>query len=137
MPDAQGAPADAEHARALGDRERRALVARAGVVGAGTLVSRVLGLLRDMVLAATFDREATDAWWVAFTIPNALRSLLGEGAVSSAVVPVLSDKLEREGDAGATRLFARLRGVSLVALAVATALGVAAARPLTDLFAAG
>src|SRR5579864_5547500 len=87
----------------LGERERRRLVARAGVVGAGTLTSRLLGLLRDMTLAAIFDREATDAWWVAFTIPNALRSLLGEGAVSSAVVPVLSETVEREGDAGGRR----------------------------------
>src|ERR1700680_2231537 len=90
-----------------------------------------------MALAAIFDREATDAWWVAFTIPNALRSLLGEGAVSSAVVPVLAEKLEREGDDGARRLFARVRGVSILALAVATALGVLLARPLTELFAAG
>jgi putative peptidoglycan lipid II flippase len=126
-----------EDGRALGERERRRLVGRAGVVGAGTLASRVLGLARDMALAAAFDREATDAWWVAFTIPNALRSLLGEGAVSSAVVPVLSAKLEREGDEGARRLFARLRGVSIVSLAVVTALGIAFARPLTELFAAG
>src|SRR5580704_589323 len=110
--------------REEGQRERSRLVARAGVVGAGTLASRVLGLGRDMALAALFDRDATDAWWVAFTIPNALRQLLGEGAVTSAVVPVLSEKLAHEGDDGARRLFARLRGVSLVSLVVATALGV-------------
>jgi putative peptidoglycan lipid II flippase len=121
----------------VGPHERYNLVARAAVVGAGTLASRVLGLVRDMALAAIFDRESTDAWWVAFTIPNALRSLLGEGAVSSAVVPVLSEKLEKEGDAGGRRLFARIRGVSLIALATVTALGVLFARPLTGLFAAG
>jgi putative peptidoglycan lipid II flippase len=120
-----------------GDRERHRLVARAGVVGAGTLLSRLLGLLRDMALAAIFDREATDAWWVAFTIPNALRSLLGEGAVSSAVVPVLSAKLEREGDEGSRILFSRVRGASIVALAAITALGIVFARPLTELFAGG
>jgi len=117
--------------------ERGQLLGRAGVVGAGTLASRVLGLVRDMVLAALFDRDATDAWWVAFTIPNALRQLLGEGAVSSAVVPVLSEKLAHEGDEGARRLFARVRGVSLVALVVVTVLGVAFAGPLTQLFAGG
>ncbi|HEY8039239.1 MAG TPA: murein biosynthesis integral membrane protein MurJ [Polyangiaceae bacterium] len=120
-----------------GRRERGRLVARAGVVGAGTLASRVLGLLRDVTLAAIFDRDATDAWWVAFTIPNALRSLLGEGAISSAVVPVLSEKLAREGDDAARRFFARVRGVSLLALAVVTVLGVLFARPLTELFAGG
>jgi putative peptidoglycan lipid II flippase len=120
-----------------GLRERRGLLARAGVVGAGTLVSRLLGLGRDMVLAAIFDRDATDAWWVAFTIPNSLRQLLGEGAVSSAVVPILSEKLAREGDGPAQTFFARVRGVSLLALAVASALGVAFARPLTQVFAGG
>jgi putative peptidoglycan lipid II flippase len=123
--------------REEGARERSRLVARAGVVGAGTRVSRVLGLLRDMVLAAVFDRDATDAWWVAFTIPNALRQLLGEGAVASAVVPVLSDKLAKEGDEAARVFFARVRGVSLIALVVVTALGVAFAGPLTALFANG
>jgi putative peptidoglycan lipid II flippase len=121
----------------LGRQERGRLVARAGVVGAGTLASRVLGLARDMALAAVFDRNATDAWWVAFTIPNALRQLLGEGAVTSAVVPVLSEKLEKDGDDAARRFFARVRGVSVVALLAVTALGVVFARPLTELFAGG
>src|ERR1700722_18409244 len=84
-----------------GERERGRLVARAGVVGAGTPASRGPGLLRDMALAAVFDRDATDAWWVAFTIPNALRQLLGEGAVASAVVPILSGKLAKDGDEAA------------------------------------
>jgi putative peptidoglycan lipid II flippase len=120
-----------------GQRERSRLLARAGVVGAGTLASRVLGLLRDMALAAVFDRDATDAWWVAFTIPNALRSLLGEGAVTSAVVPVLSEKLAENQEEDARRFFARIRGMSLLALVVVTALGVVFAGPLTALFAGG
>jgi putative peptidoglycan lipid II flippase len=120
-----------------GEGERSRLVARAGVVGAGTLASRVLGLFRDMVFAAVFDRDATDAWWVAFTIPNALRQLLGEGAVGSAVVPILSEKLAKEGDGAARVFFARVRGVSLVALVAATVLGVVFAGPLTELFAGG
>ena len=120
-----------------GAHERSRLVARAGVVGAGTLASRVLGLVRDMALAALFDRDATDAWWVAFTIPNALRQLLAEGAVSSAVVPVLAEKLAKDGDDAARAFFARVRGVSLVALVVVTVLGVAFAGPLTELFADG
>src|SRR5260370_22475000 len=116
-----------------GERERGRLLASAGVIGAGTLASRVLGLLRDMALAAVFDRDALDAWWVAVTIPNALRQLLGEGAVSSAVVPVLSEKLAMEGDDAARRFFARVRGASLVALTVVSVLGVVFARPLTEL----
>jgi putative peptidoglycan lipid II flippase len=117
--------------------ERSRLLARAGLVGFGTLVSRLLGLARDMAVAAIFDRDATDAWWVAFTIPNSLRQLLGEGAVSSAVVPLLSEKLVKEGNEGARVFFARVRGASLVALSCVTVLGVAFAGPLTELFAGG
>src|SRR5713226_8044895 len=120
-----------------GQRERGRLLASAGVIGAGTLTSRVLGLVRDMTLTAVFPREATDAWWVAFTIPNALRQLLGEGAVSSAVVPALAEKLSTEGDESARAFFARLRGLSLLALVVATALGMIFAGPITTLFAEG
>jgi putative peptidoglycan lipid II flippase len=127
---------DATHGGS-GAAERRRLLSRAGIIGAGTLASRVLGLMRDVVLAALFDRDATDAWWVAFTIPNALRQLLGEGAVSGAVVPVLADKLAREGDAPARRFFARVRGASLISLAVVSVCGVIFARPITELFAGG
>jgi putative peptidoglycan lipid II flippase len=130
-------PADAAATEHEGQRERARLLGRAGVVGAGTLLSRVLGLARDVVLAAVFDRDATDAWWVAFTIPNALRQLLGEGAVSSAVVPALADKLATEGDESARSFFARVRGASLVTLLAVTVLGVLLAGPLTELFAAG
>jgi putative peptidoglycan lipid II flippase len=117
--------------------EREKLVARAGIVGAGTLVSRVLGLFRDMVLAAIFTTAQTDAFFVAFTIPNALRQILGEGAVASAVVPVLSAKLATDGDVAARSFFQRVRGTSLVALVVVSVLGVVFARPLCELFATG
>ena len=120
-----------------GADERRQLVKRAGIVGLGTLASRVLGLARDVVLAALFRRDETDAFFVAFTIPNALRQLLGEGAVASAVVPILTGTLETDGDEAAQSFFARARGASLVALTLVTALGMIFARPLTDLFADG
>lgn len=118
-------------------KERDKLVGRAGIVGAGTLFSRVLGFGRDAVIAALFTRRETDAFWVALTIPNALRQLLAEGAVSSAVVPVLSDRLAKGGDQAGRAFFARARGASLAALVVVTALGVVFARELTWLFASG
>lgn len=120
-----------------GESERRSLLGRALVVGGGTFASRLLGLFRDMALAAVFPRAITDAFFVAFTIPNALRQLLGEGAVSSAVVPVLTERLTKEGQEQAQTFFAKVRGVSLLALFVVTALGMLAARPLTELFASG
>lgn len=132
-------PDDAEKSpdQGAGAGERKKLVARAGIVGLGTLASRILGLFRDMVLAAVFPRDATDAFFVAFTIPNALRQLLGEGAVSSAVVPVLSERLAEGGDEAAKSFFRKARGVSLVALTVVTVLGMVFAEPITELFASG
>ena len=131
--EANGAAARA----AEGKSEREKLVGRAGVVGAGTLASRVLGFGRDMAIAALFSRGQTDAFAVALTIPNTLRQLLAEGAVSSAVVPVLSERLAKGGDDAGRAFFARARGVSLVALAVVSVLGVLFAGPLTELFAPG
>ena len=133
---------DADGAAALvraaeGKAEREKLVGRAGIVGAGTLASRVLGFGRDMAIAALFTRGQTDAFAVALTIPNTLRQLLAEGAVSSAVVPVLSERLATGGDDAGRAFFARARGVSLVALVVVSALGVLFAGPLTELFAPG
>jgi len=117
--------------------EHRRIALRAGVVGAGTLASRLLGLVRDQTIAAVFSRAVTDAFFVAFTIPNALRQLLAEGAVQTAVLPVLVEVREREGDDGARRFFRALRGLSLVALFTVTALGVGFAPALADLFATG
>jgi putative peptidoglycan lipid II flippase len=126
----QSPPADAS-------RERGRIAARAAIVAAGTLTSRVLGLFRDQVIAAVFSRATTDAFFVAFALPNVLRQLLGEGAVQSAVLPVLAATKEREGDDAARRFFANVRGVSLLALGVATLVGVLAAPALVDLFAVG
>ena len=120
-----------------GSKEREKIVGRAGIVGAGTLLSRILGFGRDAVIAALFTRRETDAFWVALTIPNALRQLLAEGAVSSAVVPVLSERLTKGGDEVARPFFARARGVSIAALLVVTVLGIVFARELTWLFASG
>jgi putative peptidoglycan lipid II flippase len=145
--DAKADLAKADHAKAASDgaasraaegrAEREKLVGRAGVVGAGTLASRVLGFGRDMAIAALFTRGQTDAFAVALTIPNTLRQLLAEGAVSSAVVPVLSDRLAKGGDEAGRDFFARARGVSLAALLLVSVLGLIFAGPLTELFAPG
>ena len=100
------------------------LVRRAGVVAAGTLTSRILGAVRDAVVAAVFALAATDAFWLAFTIPNALRVLLGEGAVSAAFVPVFTEVREREGKARATEFYRNLVGAMAVVLAVVSLVGV-------------
>lgn len=119
------------------EEESSRIAGHAGIVALGTLSSRVLGLVRDQVMAAVFTRAVTDAFFVAFTLPNVLRQLLAEGAVQSAVLPVLTGVREREGDAAAKRLFAALRGLSWTVLVTVTALGVAFAPTLVDLFAVG
>ena len=78
--------------------EERRIAGRAGIVALGTLVSRLLGLGRDMALAAYFSRAATDAWLIAFQIPNMLRQLVAEGAVQTSVLPVLTDVREKRGE---------------------------------------
>ncbi|MBW2526454.1 MAG: murein biosynthesis integral membrane protein MurJ [Deltaproteobacteria bacterium] len=123
--------------RPSGVFERSALAARASVVAAGTLLSRGLGLVREMAFAALFRRAETDAFYVAFAIPNALRLLLAEGAASSAVVPVLAETRATSGPDGVRRLLAALRGVWLALLLAVAALGIVFAPQLCELFAGG
>ncbi len=120
-----------------GELERKRITGRAAIVALGTLISRFLGLARDLVLAAAFTRAATDAFMVAFQIPNLLRQLLAEGAVQNAVLPVLAQTREREGEEAAKTYFRAVRGLSLVVLAVVTVLGMVFAGALVDLFAKG
>jgi putative peptidoglycan lipid II flippase len=117
--------------------EHGRIARRAGVVAAGTLVSRLLGLVRDLTIAAVFTRATTDAFFVAFTIPNVLRQLLAEGATQNAVLPVLTQVRERDGDVAARSFFRALRGLSLLILVAVSLGGVFFAPALVDLFAGG
>lgn len=103
----------------------------------GTLFSRILGLGRDMALAAFFSRAATDAWLIAWQLPNLLRQLLAEGAVQTAVLPVLSKIRETEGEEAADRFFRAMRGLSLCVLILVSLVGVLFAPQLVSLFASG
>ena len=110
----------------------------AGVVGGATMVSRVLGLVREQVMATLFGAGlATDAFNVAFRIPNLLRDLFAEGAMSSAFVPTFTAERAGHGDAAALD-FARRLMVALVSLLAALcAVGWIAAPALVRLFAPG
>lgn len=68
----------------------------ASVVGLATLVSRVLGLARDMIILSIFPPMLTDAFYAAFRLPSTLRYLMGEGAMSAAFIPVFSDYLRNK-----------------------------------------
>ncbi len=119
------------------DIERKRITGRAGIVALGTLFSRILGLARDIALAALFSRSATDAWLIAWQIPNLLRQLLAEGAVQTAVLPVLSQIREQQGEAEAQRFFRAIRGLSLCVLILVSLLGMLFAPQLVALFASG
>ena len=133
----QAAAGPAASTAQTGGSERRNIVRRASIVATGTLASRVLGLGREQVLAAIFNRFETDAFAIAFLLPNLLRQLLAEGAVQTGVLPVLAATRETEGDAAARDLFRRLRGLSLLILALVSVLGVWAAPWLVEVSASG
>ncbi|RLB07776.1 MAG: murein biosynthesis integral membrane protein MurJ [Deltaproteobacteria bacterium] len=78
-------------------QENREIVRATGVVGSATFMSRILGLIRDMVISGYFGAGmATDAFFIAFTIPNLLRRLLGEGSLTVSFVPVYTEYLTNQ-----------------------------------------
>src|SRR5882672_2786233 len=93
-----------------------------------TLVSRILGYLRDFIIARAFGASlATDAFFVAFRIPNLLRRLFAEGAFSQAFVPVLAEHKNKGSPEEVRSLIDGVATLLLVALVVVAALGMAAA----------
>lgn len=94
------------NATAVGRAPSATSLARsAGVVGAATMTSRILGLVREQVLAYWFGAsDAMDAFLVAFRVPNLVRDLFAEGAMSAALVPTFSKALATDGRARAWRL---------------------------------
>lgn len=104
----------------------------------GTFVSRILGLFREMAIAWTFGANAsTDAFWVAFRIPNFMRRLFAEGSFSVAFVPVLTEYKEKKSHEELRELVSRTAGTLGAILLVVTALGVFGAAWVTRGFAPG
>lgn len=117
---------------------RRGVWRAGGTIGAMTLLSRVLGFVRDMVLARIFGASvATDAFFVAFRIPNFLRRLFGEGGFTLAFVPVLSEYREKHGEHALRDLAAHVIGTLAGVLLAITAIGVALSPVLVLVFAPG
>ena len=112
---------------------------RSGItVGGWTLGSRVLGLVRDIVLANSVGASAgADAFFVAFKIPNFLRRLFGEGAFAQAFVPVFSETREKDGEASVKRLIDQVAGRFGLILVAIGILGVLLAPWIAMLFAPG
>src|SRR5215470_15893286 len=114
------------------------VVSSVGAIGLGTLASRVLGYARDIVVARAFGASpVTDAFFVAFRIPNLLRRLLAEGALSTGVIPVLSATLQTGGPVAFARTAQAIAGAGLVVLTAVCLLGIALARFIVTVMAPG
>jgi putative peptidoglycan lipid II flippase len=109
-----------------------------GSIGAATLASRLLGFARDVVVALAFGAgPATDAFFVAFRIPNMLRRLLAEGALSTAVVPVFSDYLANRPRGEFLRMVRAVLTAALVGLVGTSLVGILLAPWIVSVIAPG
>lgn len=109
-----------------------------GTVGGMTLLSRVFGFVRDMVIARVFGAGiSTDAFFVAFRIPNILRRLFAEGGFTQAFVPVFTEYKERRSRGELLDLAAHVLGTLAGVLIAVTAIGIALAPGLVLVFAPG
>src|SRR2546423_1378863 len=105
-----------------------------GVVGIAILSSRILGLIREQIFAGLFGAgKYLDAFLMAFRLPNLLRDLFAEGALSTAFITTFSGKIATEGDATAWRLANKVATLTAIFMSVVTLLGIVFAPQLVDL----
>src|SRR5271154_4864985 len=108
-------------------RTERLNTKAAGVIGLAIMGSRVLGLARELICAALFGGAVMDAFTVAFRIPNLLRDLFAEGALSTAFVTTFSKTVSVQGEAAAWRLANKVATLAVVTLSAITVLGILSA----------
>ena len=114
------------------------LLRAASTISLLTLVSRIAGLARDVIVAQLFGASAwTDAFNVAFRIPNFLRRLFGEGAFSQAFVPILAETRTRDGDEATARLIDAVATILFWVLLATCVVGVIGAPVIVWLMASG
>src|SRR5271170_4527574 len=110
----------------------------AGIIGLAVMCSRLLGLAREQIFAALFGGGAAmDAFTAAFRIPNLLRDLFAEGALSTAFVTTFSKTIARGGDEAAWRLANKVATMAVVVLSVICVLGVLFSPQLVAILAPG
>lgn len=120
------------------EQPQRVSTRATGVVGIAILCSRVLGLVREMVIAALFGATRNmDAFLTAFRAPNMLRDLFAEGALSTAFVTTFSRRIATEGDESAWKLASKVATLTLVFMSALTLLGVVFAPVLIKILAPG
>lgn len=117
---------------------KKALIKSTGTISIAVVISRVLGLIRDIVIAGCFGTAMyAQAFVVAFRIPNLLRDLVGEGATNSAFVPVLTDELTKKGKGEFFKLAQVILNIMVIVLTVLTVIGIFAAPVIVRLIAPG
>ncbi|HXY75427.1 MAG TPA: murein biosynthesis integral membrane protein MurJ [Steroidobacteraceae bacterium] len=131
-------PAGAAAPPGADSRAERLNTRAAGVIGLAVLLSRVLGLAREQIFAALFGGgRVMDAFTIAFRIPNLLRDLFAEGALSTAFVAVFTRTATLENDAAAWRLANKVATLTAVSLSAITVLGIVFAPWLVAVLAPG
>src|SRR6266446_7165585 len=114
--------------------DQQASTRATGVVGIAILCSRVLGLIREQVFAGLFGAgKNLDAFLMAFRLPNLLRDLFAEGALSTAFITTFSKKIATAGDESAWRLANKVVTLTAVFMSAVTVLGIIFAPQLVDL----
>lgn len=115
-------------------QDRQISTRATGVVGIAVLCSRLLGLVREQVFAGLFGAgKNLDAFLMAFRLPNLLRDLFAEGALSTAFITTFSRKIATEGDASAWRLANKIATLTAIFMGAVTLLGIVFAPQLVDL----
>jgi len=118
--------------------EESTIARPAGTVAFFTFLSRILGLIRDMVVAFSFGAAAqADAFFVAFRIPNMLRRMVAEGALTASFLPVYVDHLEKQAPEEAQKVVDIVFTILTMVLALITLIGVALSPWIIRLFAPG
>ncbi len=114
------------------------ITASAGIVSLGTLTSRILGFIRDMLLAGLFGASLiSDAFYVAFRVPNLLRELFAEGSMSAGFIPVFTEYLTKRGRSEAKGLARATFTVILLLVSVIVGLGICFSPQIVGLIAPG
>jgi len=108
-----------------------------GVIAVAVMCSRLLGLAREVLFNALFGAGPMGIFLIAFRAPNLLRDLFAEGALSTAFITVFSQRIEREGDASAWALAAKMMTLTTIFMSVVSLLGVLFAGQLIGLLAPG
>jgi putative peptidoglycan lipid II flippase len=108
-----------------------------GVIAVAVMLSRLLGLIREVLFNALFGASSMGVFLIAFRAPNLLRDLFAEGVLSISFITIFSKKLETEGEDSAWRLASKMMTLASVLMSILSVLGIIFAKQMIDLLAPG